>query len=148
VPFRTRPDQTRDLLSLVDAEVRERIEEAVDFVSLDVIVQTRGTRGLPPPVADNAEDRREFDAGVVAFLERLAADLTPGLDAEPRRKLEETAARVGRDRVARLVAIQVALAKQLPDYWQQFEATRTRHTDERGASGGQRRGFLARFFRG
>ena len=147
MPFRTRPDQTRDLLSLVDAEVRERIEEAVDFVSLDVIVQNRHARGLPPPVADNARDREEFEAGVTAFLERLAADLTGGLAAEQRQKLEASASRVGNDRVARLVAIQVALAKQLPDYWQQFEAIRTRHTEARGASGGERRGFLARFFR-
>jgi hypothetical protein len=146
VPFRTRPGQTRDLLSLVDAEVRERIEEAVDFVSLDVIVQNRRARGLPPPAADNADDRREFEAGVTAFLERLAADLGERLSAEQQRKLEEITSRAGNDRVARLVAIQVALAKQLPDYWQQFETIRARHTEARGASGGERRGFLARFF--
>jgi len=146
VPFRTRPGQTRDLLSLVDAEVRERIEEAVDFVSLDVIVQHRRGRGLPPPAAESADDRREFEAGVIAFLERLTADLTEGLSAEQQRKLEDTASRAGHDRIARLVAIQVALAKQLPDYWQQFEAIRARHTEARGASSGERRGFLARFF--
>ena len=147
MPFRTRPGQTRDLLSLVDAEVRERIEEAVDFVSLDVIVQHRRARGLPAPAADSAADRQEFEAGVTAFLERLAADLTEGLSAEQRRKLEDTAARGGHDRVARLVAVQVALAKQLPDYWQQFDTTRARHTEARGASGGERGGFLARLFR-
>jgi len=146
VPFRTRPGQIRDLLSLVDAEVRERIEEAVDFVSLDVIVQNRRARGLRAPAADNADDRREFEAGVTAFLERLTTDLTKGLSPEQQRKLEDTTSRAGNDRVARLVAIQVALAKQLPDYWQQFEAIRTRHTEAAGASGRERRGFLARFF--
>ena len=146
MPFRTRPGQTRDLLSLVDAEVRERIEEAVDFVSLDVMVQSRRAQGLPPPAADNADDRQEFEAGVTAFLERLTADLTEGLRPEQQRKLEDTTSRAGNDRVARLVAIQVALAKQLPDYWQQFEAIRTRHTEAAGASGRERRGFLARFF--
>lgn len=147
MPFRTRPDQSRNLLSLVDAEVRERIEEAVDFVSLDVLVQNRKARGLPAPVADNAHDREEFEAGVAAFLERLAADLTAGLGGEARRKLDETAAHVKNGRVAQLVAVQVMLAKQLPDYWQQFETIRARHTEERGASGGERRGFLARLFR-
>ena len=147
MPFRTRPDQPRDLLSLVDAEVRERIEEAADFVSLDVMVQSRRARGLPPPVADNTQDRQEFEAGVIAFLERLAADLSEGLSAEQRRKLEDTASRVGNDRVTRLLAGQVALAKHLPDYWQQFETIRMRHAEARGASGGEGRGFLARFFR-
>ena len=119
----------------------------MDFVSLDVIVQHRRARGLPAPAADSAADRQEFEAGVTAFLERLAADLTEGLSAEQRRKLEDTAARGGHDRVARLVAVQVALAKQLPDYWQQFDTIRARHTQARDASGGERGGFLARLFR-
>jgi len=135
------------LLSLVDAEVRERIEEAADFVSLDVMVQSRRARGLPPPVADNTQDRQEFEAGVIAFLERLAADLGEGLSVEHRRKLEDTASRVGSDRVGRLLTVQVALAKHLPDYWQQFDTIRMRHAEARGASGGEGRGFLARFFR-
>jgi len=145
VPFRTRPDQPRNLRSLVDAEVRERIEEAVDFVSLDVIVQSRRERGLPPPAADNATDRAEFDAGVLAFLERLRTELTSGLATDQRQKLDDTA-RAGASPVDRLVALQVALAKELPDYWQRFEAARVRHAEARGASGGERRGFLSRLF--
>jgi hypothetical protein len=133
------------LLSLVDAEVRERIEEAVDFVSLDVVVQRRRAHGLPPPAADNAGDRAEFEAGVVAFLERLTDDLAGALSREQRQGLHEHGPG---DRIDRLIATQVALAKQLPDYWQRFETIRARHTEERGASGSERRGFLARLFRG
>ena len=145
MPFRTRPDQPRNLRSLVDAEVRERIEEAVDFVSLDAIVQSRRVRGLPAPAADNATDRAEFETGVLAFLERLRGELTSELTSEQRQKLDD-AARTGASPVDRLVTLQVALAKELPDYWQRFEAARVHHAEASGASGGERRGFLARLF--
>lgn len=145
MPFRTRHGQTRDLLSLVDAEVRERIEEAVDFVSLDIVVQRRRARGLPLPVADNTRDREEFDAGVLGLLERLTNELASALPPEQRQRLNPDGPG---DRIDRLITAQVTLAKQLPDYWQRFEAIRARHTEEQGASGGERRGFLARLFRG
>ena len=139
MPFRTRPGQPRDLLALVDEEVRERIEEAVDYVSLEVLVESRRHRGLPPPAADSASDRQQFEAGVRALLERLGADITPALAPERRRKAEEAAARAGDDPLAALVSLQVALAKELPDYWQRFETVRLAFTAEQAASGGTRR---------
>jgi hypothetical protein len=134
VPFRTRPDQPRDLHTLIEGEVRERIADAVDSVSLEAMVERRRGRGLPEPVADSPRDRAEFNAGVQAFLERLRAELLPALPADQQDKAVEAAARAGSDAVARLMATQVALARRLPDYWQRFEAVRLAFTRERQSS--------------
>jgi hypothetical protein len=134
VPFRTRPDQPRDLHALIEGEVRERIAEAVDSVSLEAMVERRRGRGLPEPVADSTRDRAEFNAGVQAFLERLRAELLPALPGDQQDKPVQAAARAGGDAVARLMATQVALARLLPDYWQRFEAVRLAFTRERQSS--------------
>ena len=44
--LRRDPGEPRDLIARVDAEVRDRIGEAVDFVCLDALVQSRQARGL------------------------------------------------------------------------------------------------------
>ncbi|MGH7314215.1 MAG: hypothetical protein ACREJV_13650 [Candidatus Rokuibacteriota bacterium] len=131
MPFRTRPDQSRDLLALIESEVRERIADAVDSVSLDVMVRRRRSQGLPEPVADSEPDRAEFTAGVRTFLERLRAELLPALSADQQHKAAEAATRAGTDVIARLMATQVTLARELPDYWQRFEAVRLAFTGER-----------------
>jgi hypothetical protein len=130
VPFRTRPGQPRDLLALIEVEVRERLEEAVDSVSLEAMVQSRRARGLPPPAAESPADREEFTARARAFLERLAADLEPALGDAERRKAGDAAARAGAEPLARLIAVQVVLARSLPDYWQRFDAVRTAYLAE------------------
>ncbi len=131
MPFRTRPGQPRNLLALIEEEVRERIADAVDSASLEVMVRRRRNRGLPEPVADSTHDREEFDAGVRALLERLRAELLPAASAQPR-KAAEAASRAGGDPLAGLLLLQVMLARELPDYWQRFEAVRLAVTDERG----------------
>lgn len=148
MPFRTRPGQPRDLIALIEGEVRERIEDAVDYVSLEILVESRRRQNRPAPAADNARDRAEYEAGVRAFLERLRAELTTGLAPEQQRRVDAAATRVGPEAVARLVAVQVTLARELPDYWQRFEAARMTFTAERVGSGGERRGLLDRLFRG
>lgn len=134
MPFRTRPDQPRDLHTLIEGEVRERIADAVDSVSLEAMVERRRGRGLPEPVADSPRDRAEFNAGVQAFLERLRAELLPALPADQQDKAVQAATRTGGDAVARLMATQVALARLLPDYWQRFETVRLAFTRERQSS--------------
>lgn len=146
MPFRTRPDQPRDLITLLDREVGERIEDAVDYVALDVMVQSRRRRGQPAPVAESARDREEFTAGVRDFLERLREDLLRDSTPDARGKAQEAAARAGDDPLNRLLAVQIALAKELPDYWQRFDAFRLAYTTERLASGGDGRGLLRRLF--
>jgi hypothetical protein len=152
VPFRTRPGQPRDLLALVEHEVRERLEEAVDYVGLEALVESRRARGLPPPAADSAADREEFAARTRAFLERLTDSLRPTLAEAERRKVDEALARAGSEPLGRLLAVQVVLARTLPDYWQRFEAVRAAFLVEQTgtgpgpASGGERPGFLGRLF--
>src|SRR5262245_23674770 len=152
MPFR-HPDRTHDLSTRIDMEVRERLEEAVDFVCLEALVQERRQRGLPPPAADNNADRREYQANVSAFLTMLERELTTDLTADQRDRLG--AATAGpRDGETRHVTTQVALARLLPDYWQRFDAIRARYLDaaasERAAvsddSGREGRGLLARLF--
>jgi hypothetical protein len=148
LPFRTRPGQPRDLRALVDAEIRERIEDAVDHGVLDIMVEARRRRGQPAPAADSPSDRAEFEAEVRALLEHLAAHLEPALDARQRDQAEEAVVRAGRDPMSRLLARQIALAKTLPDYWQRFDSARQAYAAERLRSGSQRRGLLGRLLSG
>ena len=124
--------EPRDLIARVDAEVRDRIGEAVDFVCLEAMVQSRQTRALPAPAPDSTQDRAEFDASVEAFLARLADEVSSALGPEQRQSLEAAVGRASGDRLARLLAVQVALAKLLPDYWQRFENVRAAHATEAG----------------
>jgi hypothetical protein len=138
--------EPRSLAERIDAEVRGRIEEAVDYICLDVLVRGRRVRGAAPPVADDPRDREEFDAIVVAFLEHLRDTLTAALTNEQQRRLP-AAPRGGADRVSGLVAIQVVLAKELPDYWLRFDVARASYSGEPPPSRGDGRGLLARLFR-
>jgi hypothetical protein len=150
VPFRD-PDRSHDLGTRIELEVRERLEEAVDYVCLEALVRTRRARNLPPPAADNAGDRREYTEHVHAFLTLLERELTADLDAEQRRRLGATPPAT--DDEARLMSVQVALARTLPDYWQRFDVSRARYLAEAPArsvpaegSGSEGRGLLARLF--
>ena len=139
--------EPRDLIARVDAEVRDRIGEAVDFVCLDSMVRSRGAAGLSAPAPDSTTDRAEFDRRVETFLARLGDAMVTALDAEQRRSLAALD-RAGGDRLAHLLGVQVALAKLLPDYWQRFEQARVAYAAEPDAppppSGGDRPGWLDR----
>ena len=150
MPFRD-PDRSHDLGTRIELEVRERLEEAVDYVCLEALVRARRARNLPPPAADNAGDRQEYTEHVHAFLTLLERELTADIDAEQRRRLR--AAPPAADDEARLMGVQVALARTLPDYWQRFDTSRARYLAEPPArsaptegSGSEGRGLLARLF--
>jgi hypothetical protein len=145
MPFRTRIDQPRDLTALLDAEVRERIEDAVDYVTLEIMVAARRAHGEPAPAADSSSDRQEFSRGVGAFLERLQTELLGSAPAAVRQKAEAAATSAG-DVLGRLLATQVELAKGLPEYWQRFDEIRAAFSRERLASGGERRRGRRRLF--
>lgn len=140
--------EPRDLIARVDAEVRDRISEAVDFVCLDSMVDARTAAGSPAPEADSTSDRAEFDHRVEAFLTRLADAMVSTLDASQRQSLAATDP-AGSDRPAHLLAVQVALAKLLPDYWQRFDQVRAVYAAEPDAppppSGRDRPRWLDRF---
>ena len=151
--LRRDPNQPRDLRSRIDAQLVERIEEAVDFVCLDALVQVRRAHGLAEPVADSAHDRAEYEAGVQGFLARLERDLLADLTTEQRHRLQ--AGTRGVREGSEPLRIQTALAKELPNYWQRFEEVRAAYTAEYiaagaepGPSGGERRGTLRRFLGG
>jgi hypothetical protein len=139
--------EPRDLIARVDTEVRERIGEAVDFVCLEAMVQSRRAGGLPAPIADSARDRAEFDRRVETFLARLADAMLGSLDAEQRRSVTAVE-RTDGDKLGPLIAVQGALAKLLPDYWQRFDRVRITYAAEAGsvpsASGSDRPGWLDR----
>jgi len=135
--------EPRDLGTRIEAELRERIEEAVDFACLDALVAWRRAHGLPAPVAESARDREEFARSVRAFLERLRDAIAVGLTSEQRAKLDATA-HAGGDPTERLLTVQVALAKELPDYWLRFEASRASYVGGEPVSGGERRSLLRR----
>jgi hypothetical protein len=137
MPFR-HPDRSHDLNTRIEHEVRERLEEAIDFVCLDALVRARRARGLPPPADGNTADRAEYMQHVLTFLRLLDAEV-PANDARPVR------GEGGADE-ARMLAGQVARARTLPDYWQRFEALSARFLAEPVPSGGERRGVLARLF--
>ena len=135
MPFR-HPNRAHDLDTRIGHEVRERLEEAIDFVCLDALVRSRQTRGLPPPQADNAADRAEYTENVLAFLRLLDAEVSS--DPVPRVPAAEEQ--------ERLLGAQVAHARALPDYWQRFEVLSARFLAEPASSSGERRGMLARLF--
>jgi len=143
--LRRDPSHPADLSARIDAQLRERLEEAVDFVCLDVLVQRRRALALPPPSADNPRDREEFTRSVRTFLERTKAELLPALAADQRAKVAAAEAAPG-DEDARLLGVHVVLARELPDYWQRFEAIRAAYASEQVASGGERGGLLGRLF--
>jgi hypothetical protein len=138
MPFRD--PEAGDLATRIERGIRQRIEEAVEAACLDILVNVRRSRGLPPPAASNEQDREEFDRLVRQLLGRLQADLVSALkEGLPTRTV------LG-GHVADLIAVQVALARELPDYWQRFDATRTAYAAERAASGRESGSLLRRLF--
>jgi hypothetical protein len=143
MPFRTPEGARRDLLSLIDAELRQRLEEAVDNACLEAMVSSRRKTGTAAPVANDARDREEFTASVRAFLERLRDEI-PAASSDVLRTTPEPGADASEE--WRLLAWQIERAKALPDYWQRFEAVRLRFTDNYEQLRGLRRGVLGRLF--
>ena len=143
MPFR-HPNRSDDLVARIEFEVRERLEEAVDYVCLEALVRERRTRGLPPPAADSPDDRRAYTANVLTFLRLLRHELTaaPSTDEPPKAGGTDSSG----DEQARLIVVQVALARALPDYWQRFEAVSERYLARPEPSSGESRGLLARLF--
>ena len=144
--LRRDPSQPADLNARIEAQLRERLEEAVDFVCLEALVKRRQALSLPAPSADNTRDREEFTRGVHTFLAELSSAIAPTLSDEQQRKAA-AAERGPGDETQRLLGVHVVLARELPDYWQRFETARTVYAEHLD-SGSERRGLLARLFGG
>jgi len=142
--LRRDPNQPADLNTRIEAQLRERLEEAVDFVCLEALVKRRRALSLPAPSADSTRDREEFTSSVHVFLAELRSAIEPTLSAAQREKVA-AAERAPGDETQRLLGVHVVLARELPDYWQRFESARTVYA-EHADSSGERRGLLARLF--
>jgi hypothetical protein len=145
-----RSDDARlDLAARIDAELRARIEDAVDYACLDAMVKAREASGAAAPVADDPGDRDEYNRRVSALLERIRTALVPTLSAEQRARLGAVTNPPGHHDVRAALDAQVALAKELPDYWQRFDELRRAPTieddpDFSGSGGDKRRGLFDR----
>ena len=118
------PGDPRGLGERIEAAVEERLEEAVEFVCMDLLVQLRRAHGGPAPVAKSASDRQEFQRLVGEWLLHLRGALLDGLPREEVQKVSQAEEARGREEIPRLLAGQAALARTLPDYWQRVETLR------------------------
>jgi hypothetical protein len=142
------------LRARIDAGLRERLEEAIDDACLDALVRARRASDRPAPAVDSIADRADFDAAVQAFLERLRVGVPgPAAGDHARRPADPQGTTDRRDRET-LLAIQIELARSLPDYWQRFERVRSAFAEEAAVfwggqrSGRERPGFLRRLLGG
>jgi hypothetical protein len=120
--LRRDPTDPRGLLERIDAQLSERLGEAVDLACLDLMVKLRRQHGRQLPEEQNEKDRQEFRSLVREFLIYLRAAYWNEISEAERAQVTQAEAAAGSEEVQRLVAAQVTLAKQLPDYWQRFEA--------------------------
>lgn len=137
-PFKTTglrhgTDDTRGLIERIDAQLAERIEEAVEVAALHLLVERRKRYKRPAPETDSREDREEFRALADDLLAHLGRAFEAQLDVECRPGLERARAG-GADPRARELRGQIFLAKQLPDYWQRLEVYRAAHAEANMAS--------------
>ena len=145
--LRRDPSDPRGLPERIDALVRERIEEAVEFVCMDLLVQLRRAHGRPAPEAKSASDRQEFQALVRELLRDLRTAFLAGLALDDLQKVSQAEDAQGKEELSQLLAAQTALARTLPDYWQRFETFKTAFTQARLSASPSRAGLLDRFRR-
>ena len=145
--LRRDPHDPRPLAERIEALVRERIEEAVEFVCMDLLVQLRRAHSRPSPQAGNASDREEFQRLVRDLLLHLRAAFADGLPSEDLQKVSQAEDTHGPGEVSRLLAGQTFLARTLPDYWRRFETFRGAFTHVRLSAPSPRPGLFDRLRR-
>jgi hypothetical protein len=139
-------DDPRGLRERIEAQLTERIDEAVEMAALHLLVELRKRQGRPAPESDSRDDRDEFNALAADLLTYLGEAFATELDGDQRLGLDEAAAK-GADARARGLRGQVFLSRQLPDYWQRFETHRAGHAEARFNSPARPDGLFKRLFR-
>jgi hypothetical protein len=147
-PFKTTglrhgTDDPRGLIERIDAQLAERIEEAVEMAALHLLVELRKRHNRPAPETDSRADREEFQALAEDLLAYLGRAFEADLAAERRPGLERARAE-GSDPRARELRGQIFLARQLPDYWQCLETHRAAYAEARLAAPPPPASFLKR----
>lgn len=120
----------RGLVERIQAQLGERIEEAVEMAALKLMVDLRVATGRPAPESTSTADRAEFEAGSRALLGSLRDAYLAELPTDLRPSFDEAEAAAG-DEPARLLTGQVWLARRLPDYWQRFERYQRQYAERR-----------------
>lgn len=136
----------RGLRQRIDAQLRERIEEAVAMAGLELLVALRQKQGRPAPEEGSLTDRREHEALVAELLAHLRLAFRDEVAESERQALTELEASAP-DSGAQALAGQVLLAKRLPDFWQRFEVHRAAHAEARLSERVEASGWLHRLFR-
>jgi hypothetical protein len=136
----------RGLAARIEAQIRERLEEAVEMAALKLMVDLRARHGLPAPETSSANDRKEFEALTGELFAHLRHAFVAELGEDDRRALEQAEAGRSSER-DRILAGQVLLARRLPDYWQRFEAHDAEYATSRLEAPPPKSGWLGRLFR-
>lgn len=149
-PFHTKglrhgTNDPRGLLERIEAQLGERIEEAVEMAALELLVELCKRHQRPAPASDSQADREEFQVLSADLLEYLRQAFTAEMPAERRVALARAEAGGSGER-DRALRGQVFLARQLPDYWQRFEAHRAAHATARLSAPPPPPGLLKRLF--
>ena len=135
----------RRLVERIEAQLRERIEEAVEMAGLKLMVELRRRHGRPAPETSSDADRREFEQIATALLRHLRDALRAELPADNRGEMERAEAS-GQEPRESALAGQAFLARRLPDYWQRFEVHAAAYARARLEAPEPRRGWLGRLF--
>jgi hypothetical protein len=138
--YRHQHGDPRGLRERIDAQLQERIEEAVEMAALELLVELRKKQGRPAPEEASAEDREAWRALADDVLAALREAFVPSLPAEEQATMTLAEAR------ARALAGQVTLARRLPDYWQRFDAHREAYLARRLSEPPAASGWLRRLF--
>jgi hypothetical protein len=145
--FRHQHGDPKTLMERIDAQLRERVEEAVEMGALEILVEARRREGRSAPEDGNARDREEFHALAAALLAHLDQALAAILGDEARPDLERARAGAA-DLHAGRIAVQAHLAKRLPDYWQRFDEHRRAFGQLQASTAEPSTGWLRRLFKG
>ena len=135
----------RGLLERIEAQLCERIDEAIEMAALKLMVDTRAQAGRPSPESTSAADRAEFESTARALLIRLRERFLAELPVVLRPQYDQAEAAAADDAARPLVG-QVFLARRLPDYWQRFERYQQADAQDRLADPARPGGWLRRLF--
>lgn len=132
----------RTLIERIQAQLRDRIQEAVEMAGLELMVELRRHHGRPAPDTNSAADRAEFEETARGLLSRVHEAFRAELTEAERNALDDAEASAPASE--RALAGQTRLARELPDYWQRFERHRAAYVQASLDAPPARTGWLGR----